>query len=338
MVGKGRLVLRTPLALPLPFRSSLLVLERGGPERRNKGKHDTRADVDNVLGDEEDGCVELARNRDGELGVEALLLISASGVVDEVVVDNTRLVTLGREHAVEDVDEEDAIRERRVLEGAHRARFAALLGRVVSPPHNLLVGNAAPTLGDGGQRVVDGDTHKLPHETEHKRARAVANVRALDTDEVHAVSLGEVDGVVVVLDSLEARQLLAVLGLVDAALDDATGDDLLKALQQDGAVLEVLEEVVHSGLDVERVEPKGEDARLTLALGVKVLDLGRRLGLLEGREAGPEVEEVGDEREVELRVTRNERVGRQEAAAAELVGVLQNLFGALVRVGSVQGT
>jgi hypothetical protein len=155
---------------------------------------------------------------------------------------------------------------------------------------------------------------------------------------VHAVSLGEVDGVVVVLDSLEARQLLAVLGLVDAALDDATGDDLLKALQQDGAVLEVLEEVVHSGLDVERVEPKGEDARLTLALGVKVLDLGRRLGLLEGREAGPEVEEVGDEREVELRVTRNERVGRQEAAAAELVGVLQNLFGALVRVGSVQGT
>lgn len=49
-------------------------------------------------------------------------------------------------------------------------------------------------------------------------------------------------------------------------------DDLVVGLEEDGAVAEVVEEGVHGGLDVEAVEPEGEDAGFALALGVEVLD------------------------------------------------------------------
>ena len=86
--------------------------------------------------------------------------------------------------------------------------------------------------------------------------------------------LAELDGVVGVLDGLEAHELAAAGGgLVDVAEVDAARHDFVVRLQEDGAVAEVVEEGVHGGLDVEGVEPEGEDAGLALAFGVEVFDL-----------------------------------------------------------------
>lgn len=101
--------------------------------------------------------------------------------------------------------------------------------------------------------------------------------------------------------------------------------------------LEILEQVVHSRVDVERVEPEGEHTRLTLALSVKVLDLGRRLVLLKRRKTRPCVEQVGNECKVELGVAVDHTVRRQEAAAPNAVGVLQHLLGTLVQVLRLEG-
>ena len=109
---------------------------------------------------------------------------------------------------------------------------------------------------------------------------------------------------------------------------DAAGDDLVVGLKQDGAVLEVLEEGLHDGFDVQRVEPESEDARFALALGVKIFNLGL-LFLGDGVQAGVCVEQVGHESEVELWVTRNKRCRGQELAAVKGIGVLEYHLGAL---------
>lgn len=49
------------------------------------------------------------------------------------------------------------------------------------------------------------------------------------------------------------------------------------------------------------------------------------------------VEEVGDEGEVKFRVAGDERGGGEEFAAGELVGVLEDLFGALEQVVGLEG-
>jgi hypothetical protein len=106
-------------------------------------------------------------------------------------------------------------------------------------------------------------------------------------------------------------------------------------LQQHAAVLEVLEEGLHDGLDVERVEPEREDAGFALALGVEVFDVGFFL-LRDRVQAWVRVEEVGDEGEVKLWVAGDERAGRKEFAAVEPVGVLQDLLGALEEVACLE--
>ena len=50
------------------------------------------------------------------------------------------------------------------------------------------------------------EPHELPYETEHERPRAVDDVGALNPNEVHPVLFAELDGVVGVLDLLEAGQ------------------------------------------------------------------------------------------------------------------------------------
>jgi hypothetical protein len=95
--------------------------------------------------------------------------------------------------------------------------------------------------------------------------------------------------------------------------------------------LQILKQIVHARLDVEAIEPERKHARLALALGVKVFNLWH-VDLFERREPGVVVEQVGDERQVELGVTSDERVGREEFPAPEFRRVLEYLLGALVQV------
>ena len=88
--------------------------------------------------------------------------------------------------------------------------------------------------------------------------------------------------------------------------------------------LEVLEQVVHARIDIERVEPERKHPRLAFALGVKLFN-HRSLVLFERFEARPRVEQVGDECEVELGVAGDEGRGGQVLAATDRVGVLEDL-------------
>ncbi len=173
--------------------------------------------------------------------------------------------------------------------------------------------------------------HELPDEAEHESLVSIDDVGALDTDEMHAALLAEVDNIVAVLDLFEARQLRLVrcdtnvlllpigvrvrlllrtrLGLADAAPDDRARHDAVEGLKKDDTVAHVLEQVEDRGLDAKRVEPKCEDARLALALGVEVLDnaVVLRLLLIKRCETGVVVEQIGDEGKVQTRVTGDER-------------------------------
>ena len=105
-------------------------------------------------------------------------------------------------------------------------------------------------------------------------------------------------------------------------------------MEDDQTVLEVLEQVEHARLDAERVEPEREHARFALTLGVEILDRAIVFGflLVERGEAGPGVEQVGDEREVEARVSSDEGGRGEVFATANVGGVLEDLFGALAEV------
>ena len=116
---------------------------------------------------------------------------------------------------------------------------------------------------------------------------------------------------------------------------DAPFDHLVVGLEEDGPVAEVVEEGVDGGLDIEAVEPKGEDAGFAFAFGIKVFDLGFFF-FGDGIEAGVRVEEVGDEGEVEFRVAGDEGGGGEEFAAGELIGVGKDLFRALEEVGGLE--
>ena len=146
----------------------------------------------------------------------------------------------------------------------------------------------------------------------------------------------ELDGIVGVLDGFEAHQLGTRAGLVDVLPVDAAGDDFIVGLQQDRAIAEIIEERVDGRLHVEGVEPEGKDAGFALAFGVEIFDF-ELLFFGDGVEAGVGVEKVGDEGEVEFRVAGDEGGWGEEFAAVEFVGVLENLFGALVEVAGLKG-
>ena len=195
----------------------------------------------------------------------------------------------------------------------------------------------------------------MPDHAERERALAVGDVGALDADEGEAVLLADFHSVIRVLHGFEARhpgfdgqvRLIRVLAsgrdgvggrFVGVAPVDATGDHFVVGLEQDGAVFEVVEEADDCRLDIERVEPECEDAGFALAFGVEVVDF-LLFFLGDGVQAWMVVEEVGDEGEVELGVAGDEGGGCQEFATGwvEAVGVLEDLLGALVEVGGLEG-
>ena len=81
---------------------------------------------------------------------------------------------------------------------------------------------------------------------------------------------------------------------------------------------------MHARVNIERIEPERKHPRLAFTLGVKLFD-HRLFILFERFEAGPRVEQVGDEREVELGVAGDEGRRGQVFAATDRVGVLQDL-------------
>ena len=87
---------------------------------------------------------------------------------------------------------------------------------------------------------------------------------------------------------------------------DAARDDFVVGLQEDGAVAEVVKEGVHGWLDVEGVEPEGEDSGFPLAFGVEVFYF-EFFFFGDGVEAGVSVEEVGNEGKIQLWIAGDKR-------------------------------
>lgn len=93
--------------------------------------------------------------------------------------------------------------------------------------------------------------------------------------------------------------------------------------------LKVSEQIVHGRLDVKRVEPQSEHARLALSFSIKVLDaLCDNRRFLERLQAWVGVEQVGDKGQVQARVTRYERRWCEVLSASDTFCVVQNLLSA----------
>jgi hypothetical protein len=60
----------------------------------------------------------------------------------------------------------------------------------------------------------------LPYEAENQSLGTINDIGALDTNHVHFVRLGELDGVIGVFDGLEPRKLLPFLWFGDSAPDN----------------------------------------------------------------------------------------------------------------------
>ncbi len=255
----------------------------------DKGSDKPALHGNNIIRHKPDSSTHLSRNTDGQLGVLVAFVVVAT-LVDKVVVDVCGL------HAGENIEQEDGVGEGGVLEGADLGALAALACHVVGPLDHVGVGDFALTQALG-EAVEGGDNvlaHQLPDETESKGALAVSDVGTLDTRQRELNLLAELDGVVGVLEGLEAHQLLAFAWLVHVSPVYAARNDLVVCLQNDCAVLEVLVERLYNRFDVKRVEPQSKDTSLTLSCSVKVVNLGLLL-LGDGVEAGVCVEQVGDE-------------------------------------------
>ncbi len=116
----------------------------------------------------------------------------------------------------------------------------------------------------------------------------------------------------------------------------AAWNHFVVGLEENVAIVEIVEEGVNSRLDVQRVEPKGENTSLTLAFRIEVFDLeflffGNRV------EAGVSVEKISNKGEVEFGVSGYEGRWRKELAAVQSVGVLEDLFGTLEKVSGLEG-
>ena len=116
----------------------------------------------------------------------------------------------------------------------------------------------------------------------------------------------------------------------------ATGNHFVVGLKENAAIAEIVEEGVNGRLDVQRVEPEGEDASFTLAFRIEVFDL-EFLFFSNRVEAGVSVEKVSNEGEVEFGVSGYKRGRRKELAAVQSVSILKNLFGTLEKVSGLEG-
>ena len=94
----------------------------------------------------------------------------------------------------------------------------------------------------------------------------------------------------------------------------AAGEYFVVGLEEDVAVAEIVEEGVYGGLNVQGVEPEGENTGFTLAFCIEVFDLefllfGDRV------EAGVSVEKISNEGEVEFGVSGYKGSWGKELAA-----------------------
>ena len=101
----------------------------------------------------------------------------------------------------------------------------------------------------------------------------------------------------------------------------AAREDFVVGLEEDAAIAEIVEEGVYGWLDVQGVEPEGENTSFTLAFRVEVFDLefllfGNRV------KAGVGVEKVSNEGEVEFGVSGYKRSWGKELAAVQAVSIL----------------
>ena len=298
----------------------------------NKRNHQPTPHLTNILRNQPNRRPHLPRNTNRQLGIRIRLFIVPP--TSHKVIIHIRTL-----HAVQDIQEKNSAADSLVFEAADTAAAATLFGLLVGPFDHFCIGDfaLAKALGERGEGFGDVAAHELPDETEGECALAVSDVCALDADEGEAHLLAEFDGVVRVLDGLEAHKFAAGSGrFVDVAPVDAAWDDFVVGLEEDGAVAEVVEEGVDGRLDVEGVEPEGEDAGFALAFGVEVFHLelfffGDRV------EARVGVEKVGDEGEVEFRVAGYKGGGGKKFAAVESVGVLEDFFGSLEEVAGLEG-
>ena len=141
----------------------------------------------------------------------------------------------------------------------------------------------------------DVSTHHLPDKAKRERLGTICDVCTLNADNVHMVCLGEFDDIIGVFDHFESGQGSVVFRTRHAFPSDRPRMHLVKGLEQNISIFQVLEQVEYTGLHVEAVEPQSEYARFTLALGIKLFDGWR---VLQGLETGPRVEQVSDKGEI----------------------------------------
>ena len=116
----------------------------------------------------------------------------------------------------------------------------------------------------------------------------------------------------------------------------AAGDHFVVGLEEDASIAEIVEKGVNGRLDVQRVEPKGENTSFTLAFRIEIFDLkflffGNRV------EARVSVEKISNEGEVEFGVSSYKRRRRKKFAAVESVSILEDLFGTLEKISGLEG-
>jgi len=175
--------------------------------------------------------------------------------------------------------------------------------------------------------------HELPNKAEHQSLFRVDDVRTLDAYHVQPVLLGKVHCVVSVLHSLKPRQGALIrrnpnigsfifvsparvrghastfLRFRDTSPDDAPRKDLVKRLENDQAISQVLEKIEHARFHTEGVEPQSEYASLAFSFRIEILNLPIILGFLfiQRLETWMGVEEVGDKRQVQAWISSDKR-------------------------------
>ncbi len=116
----------------------------------------------------------------------------------------------------------------------------------------------------------------------------------------------------------------------------AAGNHFVVGLKENIAIAEIVEKGVNGRLNVQRVEPKGENTSFTLAFRIKVFDL-EFLFFGNGIEARVSVEKISNEGKVEFGVSGYKGRRRKELAAVQSVSILENLFGTLEKVSGLEG-
>jgi hypothetical protein len=144
------------------LRLYLLLLQRNIHERTHQGENHLVLDLHNVLGQQEDGRTELARNTNRILGILSALLIILTRR-DDVPVHALA-------NGIEQFQEEDTRLETRVLEAGHARGLASLGDLTIGPLDHVVFGDRfAADL----QALQDGEhvvSHHLPHCTRGGRA------------------------------------------------------------------------------------------------------------------------------------------------------------------------